>query len=303
MLCQAETGHANAHVLKNPVVHFAKLKRQQRDARFEAKWLDAEPFADFASEFKALVRRFSEWPAVESYDEFVSAVAGRTSRPSELRPPPRFRPFDRDSVREAGGYESHVARFRVVPTRSNNWHDFFNMATWAHFPRLRWALNALHVGAVRAEADPRNGRTPAQNRAAHFDESGMVVLSSDAGVLMDLKQLRFKRVFWERRGALAQTTRFVLVGHGSMESLLTPHLGLAAKALLVHDPDVAERKEKTCEFVDQLASARVARWSQRLEPLYPIPMLGIPGWSTNDCQELYDDARYFPTRRYRGYNA
>ena len=279
-------------------MHFAKLERQQRDARFDVAWLDTRPYLHFLPEFKALVRRFGDWPPVEGYDQFVSAVLGRPFGSGEQRQYPRFGAFDRRRVREAGGYEAYVARYRVVPTRPKNWHDFFNMATWAHFPRLRWALNAVHVAAVQAEADPRNGRTPAQNRAAHFDESGMVVLSSDTGVLGDLKEMKFKRVFWERRATLAQTTRFVLVGHGSMESLLTPHLGLAAKALLVHDAHIAERNESLCEFVDQLASARVAKWPQRLEPLYPIPMLGIPEWHSNDCEPLYDDSRYFPAQRF-----
>ncbi len=292
-----------ARAEKVPVVHFARLKRQQRDLRFDVEWLDTEPFVDFAPEFKARVRHSSDWPPVEAYDELVSVVRGVAASWGGPALTPRFVPFDRDAVREAGGYEAHVARCRAVPTRPKNWHDFFNMAAWAHFPRVRWALNGIHIRAVKAEADPRNGRTPAQNRAAHFDESGMVVVSSDASVLTELQGLQFKRVFWQRRETLARTTRFVLVGHGSMESLLTPHLGLAAKALLVHEPDIGERTDRMHEFVDELAAARIEEWPQRLEPLYPIPMLGIPGWYAKQCEALYDDTRYFPTRRWREHSA
>src|SRR4051812_32346332 len=149
---------------------------------------------------------------------------------------PRFVSQKRADVERAGGYEQHVARLAAVPTRPENWHDFFNMVVWAHFPKLRWALNALHVDPDVGPKDPRNGRAPAQNLAATFDESGMLVLSTSQSVLDDLRELKFRRVFWERRPELLATTRFWLVGHGLFESLIRPPQGLAARSVQLHVP-------------------------------------------------------------------
>ena len=89
------------------------------------------------------------------------------------------------------------------------------MVPFSHFPKVRWALNALHVDPNLGPKDPRNGRARPQNLAATFDESGMIVVSTSSSLLEDLRELRFKRFFWERRDELRATTLFWMVGHGT----------------------------------------------------------------------------------------
>jgi hypothetical protein len=184
---------------------------------FAQDLLERSPYRELHPRFLRALEGLASFPTPEEYDELRRLIpqAGDV----EL---PRFVSQNRADVERAGGYEQHVARLAAVPTRPENWHDFFNMVVWAHFPKLRWALNALHVDPDAGPKDPRNGRAPAQNLAATFDESGMLVLSTSQSVLDDLRELKFRRVFWERRTELLATTRFWLVGHGLFESLLRP---------------------------------------------------------------------------------
>lgn len=267
------------------------------NASFALDWTRRLPYRDLHPEFLAALAAYRDWPRPEQYDELVQKVPQRAREPAaEL---PRFVQQDRKALEQVGGYERHVAQLRAVPTRPSNWHDFFNMAVWAHFPRVRWALNALHVDDTLGPKDPRNGRAPAQNLAATFDESGVLVVSTSPSLLEDLRELRFKRFFWERRAELLETTRFWLVGHGTLESLLTPHPGLAAKGLLLDVPALpgaAGWDELRCE-IDARAAACIHAWRQRHHILDPVPVLGIPGYWDNERPEFYDDAHHFRFER------
>jgi len=257
-------------------------------APFAREFLRNKPYCDFHERFIESLAPFTTWPLPEQYDALARHVPQAPG--AHL---PRFITEKRELVRRFGGYEQHVAGQSAVPTRPGNWHDFFNMAVWAHFPKLRWALNALHVDPEVGPKDPRNARAPAQNLAASFDEAGMLVLGTSRDILDDLRALRFKRAFWERREELLATTHFWLVGHGMLESLLSPHPGLAARSLLLCVPSLpAPAGSDELRFhVDHIAAARIHSWRTDREVLDPIPVRAIPGYSDNDSVHFYEDFR------------
>ena len=246
------------------------------------------PFRDLHPRFLAELERCAEFPAPERYDSLALEVprAGDVKLPQFVRE-------NRRALRQIGGYEQHVAKLFAVPTRPSHWHDFFNMAVWAHFPKLRWALNALHVDPNAGPVDPRNGRAPAQNTAASFDEAGLLVVSTSLGVLEALRALHFKRAFWEQRAELLETTRCWIVGHGLLESLLTPHPGLSARSLLLHVPALptADDADAFRFELDARAAARIRSWPAERTVLDPVPVLAIPGYADNDAPEFYEDLR------------
>jgi len=272
--------------------------RLRIESRFFTDWCRRAPYASLHESFLGAVERLSAWPSPEDYDDLAARVP-RATRDAGGLAVPRFVVQDRQELARLGGYEPHVARMRAVPTRARNWHDFFNMAVWAHFPRVRWALNAIHVDGALGPVDPRNGRAPEQNVAAQFDESGLIVASSSAELLAGLGGLRFKMVFWERREELLATTRFWVVGHGMLESLLTPHLGLSGKAVLVQlpRPPASYAADELRFGVDTLVAERIAGWRGRAPVLGPVPVLGIPGCADNSAPSFYDDTRYFRFER------
>jgi len=255
---------------------------------FKLEYLRRPPYREFHPRFLRALAAFTTWPSPEQYDELAREVPQAVDVSL-----PRFVSESREALRRWGGYEQHVAGLCEVPTRPGSWHDFFNMSVWAHFPKLRWALNSLHVDAKAGPKDPRNGRAPAQNAAATFDEAGMLVVSTSRELLAELQALRFKRAFWERRAELLATTRFWLVGHGMLESLLEPHANLAARSLLLLVPDLpATAGSDAFRFeLDALAAARIHTWRSARTVLDPVPLLAIPGFSDNDSADFYDDAR------------
>ncbi len=263
-------------------------------AQFLTTWRSRAPYSAFHPHFLGAARRYPGWPTPEQYDDLARAVPQAPG--TEL---PRFVRQQRTELERWGGYEQHVRHVRAVPTRERSWHDFFNMAVWAHFPRVRWALNGLHVDDTLGPKDPRNGRAPQQNLAAQFDESGIVVASSSDSVLQELRALRFKRVLWERRQELLATTQFCVVGHGTLESLLTPHLGLACKAVMLRldQAPSSYRSDELRQQIDARVAAVVESWRERACPLDPLPVLGIPDFADNARGDFYDDARYFRFQR------
>lgn len=275
-----------------------RAARLSLEAQFSTDWCQREPYRWLHPHFRAAVEGLTGWRAPEAYIELAALVppGGARAAGHDL---PRFVAQDRAALERLGGYERHVAETRSVPTRAQSWHDFFNMAVWAHFPRSRWALNAVHVDTTLGPIDPRNGRAPPQNVAAQLDESGVIVASSSPELLADLGALRFKRAFWERRAELAATTRFWLLGHGMLESLLAPHRGLSGKAVLLELPRAPHTyaDDELRASVDERVAGAIASWRSVAPSLDPLPVLGIPGYSDEQCSEFYDDARYFRFQR------
>jgi len=116
-----------------------------------------------------------------------------------------------------------------VETRPDNWHDFFNALVWLSFPQTKIAISAAHVRAMQA---PGEKRTNERDILTHFDECGVVVLSSQPELLDLLREFRWKELFVERRAEVVRSMRFVIFGHATYEQLLKPFRGLTAKAVL-----------------------------------------------------------------------
>lgn len=257
---------------------------------FDPACLARAPYAWLNPRFRAGVEALKHWPAPEEYDRLAALVP--RAEPGLV---PRFVTQSREALKRAGGYEHHVAKLRAVPTREGSWHDFFNMVVWAHFPALRWALNALHVEPTAEPRDPRNRRTPSQNLATSFDETGMLVMSTSRAVLEALRAVQLKRVFWERRAELARTTRFFIVGHGLLESLVNPHPRLVARSVLLYLPDAAlEREDELQKRGDARVARRIPGWRARRALFDPIPVSAIPGFADNDSADFYEDRERLP---------
>lgn len=209
-------------------------------------------------------------------------------------------------VQETGSampdYEPRIFATGAVPTRPGDLHDSFNALVWLTFPQTKAALNARHVATRRAAAKSPN-RTPAQDALTLFDECGVIVASDRPDLLALITGFQWKQLFWQRREELNRHMKFFLFGHGLMEQMLNPYIGLTGKALLITvesawleaSPDVARSHiDATCRAL--IASAGALSHSRGLAPL---PVLGIPGWTPeNDDQAYYDNVKYFrPGRR------
>ena len=212
-------------------------------------------------------------------------------------PPPSQR--ERDGL----GYEARIAATGAVVTRGESWHDLLNALVWVTFPRAKAALSAAHAEILRRGGDSEARlRSPARDALTLFDEGGVVVMASDPAWLDLIRAHDWKRLFWERRACLARDVRVLAFGHALMESMLTPYVGITARArfmpvdaaLLAASP--ADRASAADGFVAE-AVAAAQRAAAALEH-WPLPVLGLPGWHADGEREsFYDDASYFRPRR------
>jgi Protein of unknown function (DUF3025) len=197
----------------------------------------------------------------------------------------------------AAGYELGIHDKGEAPLRAANWHDLFNALAWLAFPRTKAALNRAHAAELRAGAggagEQRNVRRDALTL---FDESGVLVLSSESAVLDAIRAFEWKRVFWTERETLLKTTRFVVFGHALYEKALTPYVGMTGHALLLEMPPGAPG----VEVADAAAAQAVQASIEQPRDLSPLPVLGVPGWwDANSAESFYDNTEYFRPGRLR----
>lgn len=209
--------------------------------------------------------------------------------------PVRFVPPRADGL----AYESRVWLHGEIETRPDCWHDFFNALIWFAFPHTKRALTSAHVAAMQPAGQARGG---IRDALTHFDECGVLVLSSCPDLLDLLRQFDWRTLFVKRREDVKAHMRFVLFGHASYEALLAPFRGLTAKAVLYEMPAavLAASDRDLLAAVDQrLAGDLLAGVFQRPRDFQPLPLLGIPGvLAANEDPTYYDDTWQFrPGRR------
>lgn len=201
------------------------------------------------------------------------------------------------------GYEAGIARTGGVPTRSDDWHDYFNALVWWRFPRAKAALNAAHLAEIRSQAvgAPRGRRRDALTQ---FDECGVVLSASDPALLECLRQHDWRGLFWDARAAWGTQIELTVFGHASLDQLRTPFHGLCGKAMLrevVPAWFATEPAERWLELDGWLAERiRQPDGLSGAQRLRPLPLLGLPGLvRANASADYYEDTRQFRPLRAR----
>ena len=231
----------------------------------------------------------------------LTALLGRTApaacsgsgRPIRFIVPPADLP----------AYEQHIHATGEVPTRADDWHDFFNALAWCVWPHTKSACNGLHLReqAARAAAG-LPGRGPLRDALTQFDECGIVVVSTDPDIPALLAAHEWEEAFWNRRAQLLASTRFLIFGHGSWDQLRQPFFGLCAKAIY-RQVDAAWLTLPAPARQRETDAWLAARFTDPLRPfansdLSPLPLLGIPGVTPDsEVPDYYRDTRQFRPRR------
>jgi len=237
------------------------------------------------------------WPSASSLSE---AAARREPAPvSQAGRPIRFAA----QVAEDGlSYETRIHNTGTVLCRECDWHDFMNALTWMNFPRAKAMLNSRHIEAMRDEVPGQRGRL--RDALTVFDEGGVVVCSTDAEVLADIRAFRWRQLFWQRRQHFIDSTRVFVFGHAMHQKLLEPFIGVSALALLmpVAKDFPSLLLPAQLRAVDDWTAAQWADVARIRTPqdLAPLPLLGVPGWfAQNQHESFYDNAAYFRPGRGR----
>lgn len=200
-------------------------------------------------------------------------------------------------------YEIRIHRDGAVPTRAESWHDLFNALAWLAFPRTKATINRLHHDEMARRPDARD-RGTARDVLTLFDEGGVIVACADRSLAELLAGFRWKALFWARRADVLAAMRFKVLGHAIHEQALAPYKGVTAKALVVEvtRADLALPDDAFATLLDERAAAHFAAPGAlaSTRTLHPLPILGIPGWtSENESAAFYDDPEVFRAGRTR----
>jgi hypothetical protein len=199
-------------------------------------------------------------------------------------------------------YERRVVERGEVTTRPNNSHDVWNALAWLAFPRLKTAINAIHVAA--ATAPTGNARNQARDAATLLDEYGLIVACAEADLLALWRAHAWRELFWTRRADVLRAMRVAAIGHGLLQKLLTPFPGITGRALVVSvdTAGLPDDSPALAARLDAAAAARLRDYGPRFvsASLPPLPVAALPGWDPggDDLGERrFDDESVFRPRR------
>ncbi len=200
-----------------------------------------------------------------------------------------------DALPAGAAYEGFIHTHGLCPTR-DNLHDFFNGLCWLRFPRTKRRLNQLQARQIAADG-VRPVRGPVRDALTVLDENGAFLIAPEP-LWQALIARQWYTLFVEMRPLWAQA-QFIVFGHALLEKLVQPRKDLTAHVYVMQgaagsvargDVDAVDRAWASDLSADHLAS----------KPFTPLPVLGIPGWwSQNENFSFYDDSQVFRPRRAR----
>jgi hypothetical protein len=152
------------------------------DARHESPWYF--PLRALWEQFHGHAGFPSPTELSVLYAERVAALPALAPELARLRfvAAPAHKPRRRGArpIALAELYEGQIVERGQVPTRLDDWHDFFNALTFAAFPRAKWALHRRQYELLKRRIGPDTRRLPGartreQDALALFDEGGIAL--------------------------------------------------------------------------------------------------------------------------------
>ncbi|SEQ79523.1 Protein of unknown function [Nitrosomonas sp. Nm51] len=259
-------------------------------------------FCDFSPIFSPLkpvarfIRQYNRWPAYHDIENLQRKAGVHITAGPGL--PVRFVPPGTTSGDDLQQYyEARIYLTGEVSTRPESWHDLFNALVWMTFPHTKAALNRIHYHALTAMMpEKKDRRGSLRDAATLFDESGVVVLSSQPLLIESLRRHEWKTVFWQQRNAVLSSMRFIVFGHALFEKALNPYTGMTGKGVFFQIEENFLRQPLTeqLKMIDRWLADFVMRRLTCNADMSPIPVLGYPGWSKDNMAEgYYDNRQYF----------
>jgi hypothetical protein len=203
---------------------------------------------------------------------------------------------------EGAAYEAFIYSSASVPTRENL-HDFFNGLAWIVFPQTKRRLNQLQAAEISASG-VRTTRGALRDALTLFDENAALwpVQAGASTELTDtltdtligaLRAKQWQRAFIDLR-AHWHSGAPVLFGHALLEKLVTPYKSITAHVFIAQ----AAINLEAFNNLDLTVASQLSPASLVPKPFIPLPVLGVPGWCTdNDNPQFYDDAQVFRAPR------
>jgi len=244
----------------------------------------------------------SDFPTLQDCNALLAKYPPSISVLSGM--PLRFVPQQSGVLPFEAQYEPRCYLAGEVQMRTNNWHDLLNAMVWLTFPKTKAALNSRHYHALIDEMESdKTRRGSVRDVNTLLDESGVIVVYADAELADLLRCFKWKELFLQRREQVRAGMGFFILGHGLYEKARQPYVGMTGHGLLIK---VAHQYfswplAQQLKHLDYLLANHLATPGRccSTRELSPVPLLGVPGWSTdNENAAYYDNISYFrPGRR------
>jgi len=249
------------------------------------------------------VKHPDAWPGLDDYQRLLDHTTGGLH--SRHGPPIHFVDQDKRAQGFENGYEPRIYLRGEIQTRRQNWHDFFQLLIWCQFPQSKSLLNALHYHAARGRltANPvLHNRSPLENAITLFDECGVIIVSSNPLLLQLIRNMQWQELFWQHREILDSSLHCIVFGHALYEKALRPYPGLTGNAILIETDasfhQLGQRQQ--WHWLDCHISQVIESGSNNISTrcFYPFPVLGMPGWDSNNRHpDYYANSDYFRSSR------
>ena len=239
-------------------------------------------------------------------DSCVLSAKHLNSIQAEMRSDFAYRFINQDSMQDSRYYEHIIFEDKCIPTRSGSTHDYFNGLIWLQFEKCKTLLNEIHWHEISKNGHRQ--RSAVRDKATHFDECGMVLVSDIPELKTRLAAHDWHWLFIEKRSCWFKAKNGIVplhFGHANLELLCQPFIGQTAKALVIEDADLLEKASHVVSNPNELHTFKaidnsVAQYLKThsimhlKKPFLPLPILGIPTWhfAVQD-EEFYGNKYYF----------
>ncbi|MDP5144196.1 DUF3025 domain-containing protein [Rheinheimera baltica] len=210
---------------------------------------------------------------------------------------------DNDELSADGRYyEEYIYATKRVPTRRQNWHDFFGALIWSLFPKTKSLLNKLHINEITEHGLKQ--RSKLRNKLTLFDECGLVICLQPSTYEHAnlLREHQWQHSFINKRHDWWQGIRPMIFGHALYEMATAPFIGLTAKALFVEVPSgfCQWPLPQAYAYVDEQLVRQITQDDLlNTSQLTPLPLLGVPLWyAANQQPQFYSNQDYFRPKRH-----
>lgn len=207
-------------------------------------------------------------------------------------------------------YERCINEDGLIPTRNNNWHDFFNALSWISFPQIKKTISGLHQIELNRQTNNSANLISPERLNIRGAQRDFLTLFDEAGVIVAINQNeeisfeelvishKWQEVFWQHRQQLINNVQFILIGHSIMEKARKPYAGITAKAFFVRVPNeiFSLGFSEIVNFCDENIAQILINGEGNLSPalLYPLPIFGYPEWfSGNNVAKFYQQTNIF----------
>lgn len=215
----------------------------------------------------------------------------------------RFVPQDKALLADGLTFEQRVAERGEIATRLGSLHDFYSALMWLRFPRVKLAVNRIHLRGIAEHGIKVRSRH--QQAITHLDEAGAWLVSSDPNLLTLADAHQWFALFYQNDRCWSEPItesshpriEARIFGHAIFELMHQPHQLLAAKVIVVRTQPAyfllsSQRKD---ELLDQLIARALENDQAGVDPkwLPTLPLSGIPGWQAQQDPSFYQTAPCF----------